>query len=77
SKIALGVYPNPVVNWLTITSDHFLEEINVYSMTGELIHAFRSKSNLAMIDCSSWPPGTYSLIAITAEGRVAMPFVKR
>jgi len=64
------IYPNPVTgNFLKIKAEKEIGLVNVYSLTGELVHSEQAEGEHAIIDVSMLVPGTY-LIKIELDGRL-------
>ncbi|MBN1187928.1 MAG: T9SS type A sorting domain-containing protein [Bacteroidales bacterium] len=62
----LKVYPNPVSQYLYLSSDVPVVEINIYSLTGILL--INSKTDITAIDISNLPQGTYCVAVRTETG---------
>ncbi len=63
-KISVKYYPNPVKDILTVSSDKKVNQISVYSVTGQLLQEI-NKSNT--INLSKLPSGVY-FVKTTIEG---------
>lgn len=69
-----SIYPNPAVNQLFWLSQTF-NEINIYSMQGELLLDFKGESNSA--DISRLISGAYFIEFIKVDKRVVKKFIKK
>lgn len=54
-------YPNPVKDRLTITNTTGSENLELYSITGQLLYAQPSSENATLIDFQNFPAGIYLL----------------
>lgn len=68
--IELSIFPNPVVDVLTIVADGFLNA-DIYNMNGQLI----LNSNLKTIDVSDFKQGIYFIKVTTQKGSVVKKVV--
>jgi hypothetical protein len=55
----LRVYPNPVIDRLTITFDHQLERIEVYNMLGQMVRFQKPNFTETEVDMINLPAATY------------------
>ncbi|RYM34197.1 T9SS type A sorting domain-containing protein [Brumimicrobium glaciale] len=69
AKLDYKLYPNPVVNQLTIESQGNIYEIEIYSITGQRLIAFRPQTKDIKIDFSTYGKGVY-LVKMHSEGQV-------
>ncbi|WP_082377062.1 T9SS type A sorting domain-containing protein [Chryseobacterium indologenes] len=65
-KDAVGIYPNPVKNILTIKADTLMESVNVFNMTGQKINISFSGNQINMNDL---PNGNYIIELILKNGQ--------
>jgi hypothetical protein len=57
-----NVYPNPITDQVIVESGTALQEINLYTTTGQLVlNISTCTSNKEILDLSNLPPGTYYL----------------
>ena len=70
----LTLYPNPVINILSISSGEELKEVDVYSLTGVLVK--RAEGNIKTIDMSRLSKGSYLIKVLTASGSVTQKMIK-
>lgn len=69
----INVYPNPASNVLNISSKSTLENIEIFSLTGnKVISSINNK-----IDISSLKEGMYTVNITSAEGNTVKRFIKR
>lgn len=71
----LIMYPNPVTDYLVISSSEVIVAIEVYSFTGILVK--KSGSNILTIDMSGLSIGTYLLRVITSNGIINRTIIKK
>lgn len=62
------VFPNPFLNNLTIESDQEIEQLTVFSVTGEMVRSEAVNSNYQIIDLSTVESGYYLLKIDYANG---------
>lgn len=55
----LRVYPNPVIDRLTITFDHQLQKIEVYNMLGQMVRFQEPNFTETEVDMTNLPAATY------------------
>lgn len=66
----IGIYPNPVRDFLYFdTGDSHIQEINLYSITGQALESLEAQSHINM---SEFPAGVYFVRITTTDGRVAV-----
>lgn len=61
NEIELEAYPNPTENWTEIIVNHKYEkgEVNVYDVSGRLLHTEPIQYDLVPVNLSSYPTGAY------------------
>ena len=64
----LQVYPNPAIDVINIVNYNELTNINIYSLTGNLVYS--SKEVASTIVVSELKPGTYLISATDFNGRI-------
>jgi hypothetical protein len=62
----LKLYPNPVINSLTISSGAVVNKVEIYSLTGVLVKLV--EGNVKSIDMSNLSKGSYLIKVITGQG---------
>ncbi len=66
----LGVFPNPAQNIFNVELPASGQsEITVTGMNGQVVHTQTTANTIEQINCSSWPPGVYIVMA-KAEHKV-------
>ncbi len=71
----VNVYPNPVTNILNIKAGSQVEELSIYSFTGQQVfHAIRPSGQ---VDISGLRSGIYTLKATTGKGITVIKLVKK
>ena len=76
ADIEFTVYPNPVRDILTVSSDKEISSISIYDIRGNHIMMQRCDNNRCMTDVSRLVPGTYIIRVFTDEGSRAARFVR-
>jgi len=71
----LTLYPNPVVNSLSVSSDVNVEKTEIYSLTGVLVK--RTESNIKTIDMSNLSKGCYLVRVYTGQGIIKQLIIKK
>jgi hypothetical protein len=56
---SIEVYPNPVVEKLSLNSSSVIDQIEVMDYSGKVIKIETIEDNQAEFDCSRWPAGLY------------------
>jgi PKD repeat protein len=67
----LKVYPNPVIDFLTIVHSQELSGVTVVNLLGQVIYNESIQSNETSIDMSGWATATYIVKVYDAENRMA------
>ncbi len=62
------VYPNPVADVLTLKSDIEIKEVNIYSISGQLIKSHSDSGKVIEIGMSDVPKGVYLTKVISEKG---------
>lgn len=66
NQIKISVYPNPVIDQLTITSNKPVDEVKVYNFEGKLLATHK---NQTQIDFAKYPKGVY--MVVVQSGKVS------
>lgn len=64
NKTEISVYPNPVVDQLTIQSNKSVDEVAIYDVEGKLLASF---TNTDKINFSNYPKGVYLVTVTTGK----------
>ena len=75
--LSIKVYPNPVVNNVNVTLGRVYQDVNiqVYSITGQLINSINKTNSVdCNIDMSNLPSGNY-ILKINADGNIKSSIV--
>jgi len=64
----MAVYPNPVKDVLNLDATITIEKVEVYSITGQLVHSQVINNQSASINLQQLSAGAY-LVNITGEGQ--------
>jgi hypothetical protein len=73
----VNVYPNPVSNNLTVSSESPIQLVTVYDHTGRVVYSRQSSDNTLIINMTSWSSNLYLLRVETQDGVVVKKIVKR
>jgi hypothetical protein len=68
------IYPNPVVDYLTIKSDTNIYKVEVYDMSGRNVNTTLKGNQVNVTDLSA---GDYIINIETKEGKVSKKFIKK
>ncbi|PIB35351.1 hypothetical protein BFP72_08060 [Reichenbachiella sp. 5M10] len=71
----LAVYPNPAVEQLTIASSDEIQEVQIYSLTGVLVH--RVSEHFEGVDVSHLQRGHYLVRVYTTQGTYTHAVIKQ
>lgn len=74
SAPAISITPNPVTEFITISSVSNIHRIHIMDISGALL---RTLEPAARIDVRELPAGNYILLAETTQGIAATPFIKQ
>jgi len=66
----IEMYPNPAQNYVTISSDMQIEEIQIYNLIGQSIEKIAINSSLATINLSQLQVGQYVIRMTIADGSI-------
>lgn len=79
NHIDINMYPNPVINNMTIKSDLFIKNINVYNATGQIVASeIVQNKNETTLNLSDLPAGSYFTKIEFENGKIsAQKFVKQ
>lgn len=72
--IKLTLYPNPVINILTVSTDAKVEKVEIYSMTGILVK--HTGADIKTIDLSKLSNGSYLVRIHTKQGVTNQKIIK-
>jgi len=67
SKIGIMTYPNPVTNYLNVSSTNNIDLINIYNIKGQLVNSITVNSDNAKVDMTNLNSGNY-IFEIFSEG---------
>ena len=71
-------YPNPTSDqWTLYGSQGKMESVQVYSLSGQLMGSFKSRSNEISIDASAYAPGFYAAKIRSSTGDCMIRLVKQ
>lgn len=74
NKTSIKVYPNPVVDQLTIKTDETLKLVQVYSIDGKLLKTIEGNNN--KVDFRNYPKGTYLVKIETNKSVISQKVIK-
>jgi hypothetical protein len=76
-SVSVTVFPNPVVNELSIQSQTVLESIEIYNILGQLVYEKSLSSSNERIDLSQLSSGQYIAKIATQEGTLNKKIIKK
>ncbi|UWX61673.1 T9SS type A sorting domain-containing protein [Chryseobacterium oranimense] len=74
SRESLSIYPNPVVDYLTVKSDSKVSKVEVYDMAGRKTN---TTLNGDKVDVTHLNSGNYIINIETKEGKTSKKFIKK
>lgn len=76
-KKSVKVYPNPVSNLLTITSEETISEVVIYNMLGQIMMTKTVNDNQGTIDVAALKTGSYFVKMQSASGSQTVKIIKQ
>ncbi len=73
----MTLFPNPVINTASISSEKVIESLNIHSTTGVLILALTPNSGSVELDLSEFNEGTYIVSLIAADGSTSSQVITK
>jgi pectate lyase len=73
--VKVDIFPNPVSDRLNITSESALRQIEIYTLTGQLLQQI--SGNVPNIDFASFSKGNYLLRITTDNGTISKMIIKK
>ena len=73
----LSLYPNPVLDEMSIQAEDQILSVKIYAANGALVLTRETESELEKIDLSALPAGMYQIAVETVEETVFEKFAKR
>jgi hypothetical protein len=74
TKVQLSIYPNPVSDYLNISSEEEVVDVVIYDVNGRTINA---RINNNQIDVSNFAKGFYIISIATDKAKYTQKFIKR
>ena len=74
TKVQLSIYPNPVADYLNISTEDEIVDTVVYDVTGRTINA---RLNNNQIDVSNFAKGFYIVNIVTDKANYTHKFIKK
>lgn len=74
SKNSVRIYPNPVVDYLTVKTDAVIKAVHIYSFDGKLLR--RTEGSSSKIDFRSFPKGSYLINVQTDQSVISQKIIK-
>jgi hypothetical protein len=71
------VYPNPFESTFTVEAGTVIEQLEVYSITGQLLVTQSPKTQKTSISLDDFASGSYLVRTVTASGMRTMPVNKK
>lgn len=72
----IRVYPNPSNGLFTVEAENMIN-IQVFDMTGRVVHTYKTESSKTLVDISCYPKGLYIVKVFTKDGYKALKIVKQ
>ncbi|MHC0445502.1 DUF5074 domain-containing protein [Flavobacterium sp. 3-218] len=73
TKVQLSIYPNPVSNYLNISTEDEIKNVVIYDVTGRTIS---TRLNNSQIDVSNFAKGFYIINIVTDKATYTQKFIK-
>ncbi len=67
----IDIYPNPADDFVKVTSNNIIREINIFSIDGRMVYSDNINQNEMTIDLSSFNKGTY-IVRMILDGEVVV-----
>ncbi len=78
SNTTVSKYPNPTTGIITFTSTTAINQIEIYSLTGQLLDLQTANQSLnKQIDLSGYEAGVYIAVITTSEGKSSQRIIKQ
>lgn len=77
AKVAINVYPNPVVDFVNINNSSRIDSVEVYSVSGQKMVAKTVNANSGQIDMSKMPTGMYIISVKAGENVHQVKVIKK
>ncbi len=77
NSVQVQVYPNPVVNQLNLTSDSNIQEVKIYTVSGQLVQNTKLNGTTATVNVSALKAGVYVAQITTAKGVQTVKVLKK
>jgi len=74
TKVQLSIYPNPVADYLNISTEDEIVDVVVYDVTGRTIN---TRLNNSQIDVSNFAKGFYVINIVTDKANYTQKFIKK
>lgn len=68
----ISLYPNPVFDEFTVTSDRHLSKVDVYNAMGQLVESMSTATAKLKVDISDLETGVYLVKVYSAEGNLSI-----
>lgn len=76
-EVAVNVFPNPVTDRLTITSQSVINSYKLYNILGSLVLEGNGNAKRSIIDVTDLHSGAYLLEVHTGTSKTTMKIIKR
>jgi len=70
TSIGVMTYPNPTRDIVNLVSDHQIESVTVFNVTGQRVISQEINSSRAAVDVSNLPTGSY-IIEVSVQGNIS------
>ncbi|WP_353778691.1 T9SS type A sorting domain-containing protein [Winogradskyella sp. 3972H.M.0a.05] len=75
-KTEISYYPNPVTEFLTLSTDQAIQEIKLYNLTGQIVYRQKLNSSNYKLDMSSFNSGVYFIEVRSNSGKNTLKILK-
>lgn len=70
-RAAFTYYPNPVIDYITLSYSHVIDTVEVYNLLGQKVKTMQPNATTAQLDMINLPSATY-MIQVTSEGKTTI-----
>jgi hypothetical protein len=73
----LKLFPNPVSNFLNLSNDSEISEVNVFNLLGQKVISLKPNTLTSVVDMSNLLPSAYIVEVISAENKGTFKVIKK
>lgn len=77
NQVKVQVYPNPIVNQMHISADANIQEVKIFSVSGQLVQNIKLNSKSTTLNVSALKAGVYIAQIKTEKGMQTVKVVKK